>query len=45
MLVADEIVSENVRFRGSMGSTLEGLEAFKDLLISAQTSKPRILAA
>jgi hypothetical protein len=30
LAVADEIVSENIRFRGSMGSTLEGLEAFKD---------------
>jgi predicted ester cyclase len=27
--VADEILVENVRFRGTLGSTLEGREAFK----------------
>ncbi|MDF2703041.1 MAG: hypothetical protein K0S10_1987 [Rubrobacteraceae bacterium] len=27
LTVADEIVSEDVRFRGSLGSTLEGREA------------------
>ena len=30
LAVADEIVSDNVHFGESMGSTLEGLEAFKD---------------
>ncbi|HET7269899.1 MAG TPA: hypothetical protein VFI90_02320 [Rubrobacter sp.] len=27
--VADEIISPSVRFRGSLGSTLEGLDDFK----------------
>ncbi len=30
--VADETVSENIRFRGSLGSTLQGLNHFKDYM-------------
>jgi SnoaL-like polyketide cyclase len=40
LAVADEIVSENVRFRGSLGSTLEGLEAFKDYVRTVRTAFP-----
>ena len=40
LAVADEIVSENVRFRGSLGSTLEGLEAFKDYVRTVRTVFP-----
>lgn len=38
--VADETVSENISFRGSLGSTLEGREAFKDYVRTVRASFP-----
>jgi hypothetical protein len=40
LAVADEIVSENLRFRGSLGSTLEGLEGFKDYVRTVRDAFP-----
>lgn len=38
--VADEIVSENISFRGSLGSTLEGREAFRDYVRTVRAVFP-----
>lgn len=35
LAVADEILSEDVRFRSSLGATLEGREAFKEYVRAA----------
>ena len=40
LAVADEIISDNVRFRGSLGSTLEGLENFKGYMETVRTAFP-----
>ena len=40
LAVADKIVSENLRFRGSLGSTLEGLEGFKDYVRTVRDAFP-----
>src|SRR5918998_5193292 len=40
LAVADKIVSENLRFRGSLGSTLEGLEGFKDYVGTVRDAFP-----
>lgn len=38
--VADEIIAENIRFRGSLGSTLEGREAFKGYVQTVRAAFP-----
>ena len=38
--VADEILVENVRFRGTLGSTLEGLAAFKGYVETVRRPSP-----
>ena len=38
--VADEILVEDVRFRGTLGSTLEGREAFKDYVETVRKAFP-----
>lgn len=38
--VADEILAENVRFRGTLGSTLEGREAFKGYVETVRQAFP-----
>lgn len=38
--VADEIISPSVRFRGSLGSTLEGLDDFKAYMGSVRAAFP-----
>lgn len=38
--VADEIVSPHVHFRGSLGSTLEGLEDFKGYVATVRDAFP-----
>jgi steroid delta-isomerase-like uncharacterized protein len=38
--VVDEIVAPDVRFRGSLGSTLEGLEEFKAYMESVRAAFP-----
>jgi steroid delta-isomerase-like uncharacterized protein len=38
--LADEIVSTKVRFRGSLGSTLEGLENFKSYMETVRAAFP-----
>ncbi len=40
LAVADEIVSERIRFRGSLGSTLEGKDAFKDYVEDVRAAFP-----
>ena len=40
LTVADEIVSEDVRFRGSLGSTLEGRESFKGYVETVRAAFP-----
>ena len=37
---ADEIVSEDIRFRGSLGSTLRGREAFKEYVGMVRVAFP-----
>ncbi len=37
---ADEILSENVRFRGSLGSALEGIEDFKNYVRTVRRAFP-----
>ena len=38
--VADEILAEDVRFRGTLGSTLEGREAFKGYVETVRRAFP-----
>lgn len=38
--VADEILAEGVRFRGSLGATLEGREAFKGYVQAVRAAFP-----
>jgi steroid delta-isomerase-like uncharacterized protein len=38
--VADEILAEDLRFRGTLGSTLEGREAFKGYLETVRRAFP-----
>lgn len=38
--MADEILARDVRFRGSLGSTLEGLDAFKDYMETVRAAFP-----
>jgi predicted chitinase len=40
MTVADEIISDGVRFRGSLGSTLEGRENFKGYVETMRAAFP-----
>jgi predicted ester cyclase len=40
LALADEIVSEGVRFRGSLGSTLEGRESFKGYVETVRAAFP-----
>jgi predicted ester cyclase len=40
MTVADEIISDGVRFRGSLGSTLEGRENFKGYVETVRAAFP-----
>ena len=38
--VADEIISPDLRFRGSLGSTLEGLDSFKEYMGTVRAAFP-----
>lgn len=40
LTVAEEILAENVRFRGTLGSTLEGREAFKGYVETVRQAFP-----
>ncbi len=40
LAAADEIVSEDIRFRGSLGSTLEGRESFKGYVETVRAAFP-----
>ena len=40
LAVADEILAEDLRFRGSLGSTLQGRDAFKGYVRTVRTAFP-----
>ena len=40
LAVADEIISPSIRFRGSLGTTLEGLQDFKDYVETVHAAFP-----